>query len=113
MRIAGRLRAGTAYVAWRSELCGGQRGVAVRAVEIGEAAVRPDGVDMALGENGAQPRFERASPVEITEQGAAVGTFAQTVQLCEERIRQFARGRRVRRTAQNSPRSGTHVPAKR
>src|SRR6266478_9062635 len=104
MRILERLRASIAYAARGRELCGRQRGVAVRAVEFGKAAAGADGVDMPLGEDRAQPSLERASPVKITQQGAAVGAFAQTVQLREERIRQFACCRRVLRAAQNSAR---------
>src|SRR5713226_925970 len=109
MRIPERLRAGAAD----SARCGKRRGVAVRAIEVGEAAARADGVDMALGEDRAQPSLERASPVEITEQGAAVGSFAQPIEIREQRICQFARCRRVRRAAQNGARGGTHVSAKR
>src|SRR6266446_5001651 len=113
MRIPRRFRT-AADVARRGKLCGGQRGVAVRAAfEVSEAAIRADGVDMPLGEDRAQPSLERASPVEIREQGAAVGAFAQAVQVREERICQFARRRRIRRAAQNSAGCGTHVRTKR
>src|SRR6266481_1942308 len=112
MRILERLRASIAYAARGRELCGRQRGVAVRAVEVGKAAAGADGVDMPLGEDRAQPGLERASSMEITEQGAAVGAFGQAVQVREEGIGQIGRRRRVQRAAQNRARCGTHVPAK-
>ncbi len=55
MRIPERLRTGAAYVARCGKLCRGQRGVAVRAVEIGEATARADGVDVPLSEDRASP----------------------------------------------------------
>src|SRR5258708_31266916 len=70
MRIPERLRTGAAYVARCGKLCRGQRGVAVRAVEIGEATARADGGDVPLSEDRAQPRLERASPAKITAQRA-------------------------------------------
>jgi hypothetical protein len=67
--------------------------MAVRALEVSEAAASADGVDMPLGEDCAQPGLQRASPVKITEQGAAIGSLAEPIEVREQGICQFARGR--------------------
>src|SRR5260370_27851235 len=90
MRIPERLRTGASYVARCGKLCRGQRGVAVRAVEIGEATARADGVDVPLSEDRAQPSLERASPVKITEQRAAVGALSYPLKIRREGTRPLA-----------------------
>src|ERR1700680_2586690 len=91
---------------------GGYLGMSVNVFNIREATAGTDGIDMALRENGAQPSLQRASPVEIAEQGRAVGALAETVQVGEERVSQFAGSRRVRRAAENGAGGGAQVAAK-
>src|ERR1700676_3848090 len=93
---------------WR----GGYRGVPIGAVDIGEAAAGTDGIDVALRQYGAQPSLQRASPVEIAEQGRAVGALAQAVQVGEKGVCQLAGSWRVRRAAENGAGCGAQVAAK-
>jgi hypothetical protein len=60
--------------------------MAVRALEVSEAAASAYGVDMPLGQDGAEPSLQRATPVEITEQGAAIGSFAQPIEVREQGV---------------------------
>jgi len=56
-----------------------------------EAASRADGVNVALSEDGAEPSLERASSVEITEEGAlAAGAIRETVEFSEKRVGEVA-----------------------
>src|ERR1700719_671167 len=86
--------------------------MAVRAFEVSEAAAGADCVDVPLGEDGAEPSLQRASPVEITEQGATIGSLAQPIEVREQGICQFARGWGGRRTAKDGASRGPQVAAK-
>src|SRR5438445_13364973 len=52
-----------------------------------EAAARTNGINMALGNNGAEPGLQRTATVEVAEE-RAVGAFAvrQSVQISKHRI---------------------------
>ena len=69
-------------------------------MEVGEAAGGADGVYMPLGQHRAQPGLQRTSPVEVTEEGSAIGAFANAVEFSKQGVCQFPGGRRVWRTTQ-------------
>src|SRR5208282_6623145 len=72
-----------------------------------------DDVNVALSENGAEPGFERAAPVEIAEKRAlAAGTIRQPVKFCEERIGEFAGLRGSGAATEHGGGGGTQVTAK-
>ena len=57
---------------------------------MGEAAAGANGIDVTLGEDGAEPGLERAAAVEIAEEGAAVGSIGETVKVGEKRVSELA-----------------------
>lgn len=63
MRVGWRIAEGGDGMDLRGMLRG-----AVAVIEFGEAAIGADGVDVALGEDGAEPSLERAATVEIAEE---------------------------------------------
>ena len=67
--------------------------------DLDEAARCPDGIDMALCENGAEPGFQRAAAVEVAEERAIFGFAGRgrgdAVEVGEERIGEVLRGDRI------------------
>src|ERR1700730_7862 len=88
------------------------RNMIVRALQVRETAAGANGVDMPLGQDRAQPGLQRASPMKITKERAAIGSFAYPIELRKQRVCEFARRRRVARAAQNSAGRRTQVAAK-
>src|SRR5712671_4559462 len=78
----------------------GEIAIASHAIELGEAATRPNGVNVPLGQDRAQPSLQRTSPVEVTEKGAAIGDFADAVEFSKQGVCQFTSRRRLWRTTQ-------------
>jgi hypothetical protein len=77
-----------------------------------EAPARADGINVALGENGAEPGLKRTASVEIAEKRAlAAGAISESIELGKERIGEFARFRRSRATTENRSGGGAKVGA--
>ncbi len=82
------------------------------AIERFEAATGADGINVALGENGAEPGFQRAAAMEIAEEGAfAAVALLQPVEFGKERIREFRSLRRSGAAAQNRSSGGAQIAA--
>ena len=81
-------------------------------IEFGEAPAGANGVDVALGENGAQPGLQRAASVEIAEERALTALrVGETVKIREgESARSWAAGG-VRGATQDRGGGGTKVGA--
>jgi hypothetical protein len=84
----------------------------VAVIERFETAAGADGVDVALGENGAEPGLERAAAVKIAEEGAlAARTIGETVKLGKERVGKFAGFGGSGASTENGGSSGAKVGA--
>src|SRR5260370_15787074 len=109
MRIANGVTGGASFSVWRGGLCGGEDGLAIDTLNFGETAACANSVNVPLGEDRTQPSPERAAPVEITEQGAAIGAFAEAIEVREKGVRKFASRGRLRRAKQDGGSSGKPV----
>lgn len=108
----------------RGLIDGDDRGEGVVVFEFGEAAGKTDGVDMALGEDGAEPGLEGAAAVEVAEEGAGGGfcgagctvgawifSSGQAIEVGEERVGEIAGGRGNGRAAEYSGSGGAEIGA--
>ena len=85
--------------------------MAVGGIDFRKAAAGANGLDVALGENGAEPGLERAAAVEIAEEGATVGSIGEAIEVGEKRVSEFAGCRRVRRAAEDGSGGGAEISA--
>ena len=82
------------------------------AIERFESAASADGVNMALSENGAEPGFQGAAAVKITEKRAfAAVALLEAIELRKKRIREFQSLRRSRAATQNRGSGRTQIAA--
>src|SRR5260370_28607250 len=109
MRIANGVTGGASFSVWRGGLCGGEDGLAIDTLNFGETAACANSVNVPLGGDRTQPSPERAAPVEITEQGAAIGAFAEAIEVRGKGGRKFASRRRLRRAKQKCGSGGETV----
>src|SRR5271154_2225430 len=81
-------------------------------VQFGEAACGADGVDMALGQDGAQPRLQRAASMKISKQRVvATFLFGESIEIRKKGVRKIVRGGRTRWTTQDGSRGGAQIRA--
>ena len=80
------------------------------AIDINKAAGGADGVNMALGENGAKPGLQRAAAMKIAEEGAiGAAAIGDSIEVGEERIGQVASFGRIGGTAENGGSRGAEI----
>src|SRR6266571_6630625 len=77
-----------------------------------EAAGRANGINMALGKDGAEPGFQGAATVEVTEE-RAIGAFAfrQSIQIGEQGISELTGFRGIGVAPENRSGGSAHVGA--
>jgi len=92
------------YLGVMDELWRALRGVVV-VLQFGETAAGANGVDVTLGEDGAQPGLHRAAAVKIAKQGSFDAFFfRESVEIGKKGVRKIVRGGRTCGATQDSDR---------